>query len=286
MVQVPPDCPICCEPLTADLVAPSKCGHIYHQKCGIPGRRCPMCRTSCRASEVVGLQFELTQPSANPDPDGTENESPSVLQTRLSMAKENLNALMRADAERTREFIELKDRVESLQREVGSHLLRASQAEARVSDFRSRLIRAHACRERLTTELQQMKKELVLQNTRRHYLAEAATMSEARALEFLQEKSGEDISSALRLQHSVICELQRGTLIIKPVKVSIGLLLLGGQETEARAWSDRQLCCGYKSGSDGERKGSPSYKTAETVCSRSNHFVPQTRCPASSPSHA
>lgn len=61
-----------------------------------------------------------------------------------------------------------QDRVTSLQQEVSSHLLRASQAEARASDFRSRLIRAHASRERLSIELQQIKKELVFEGTRKH----------------------------------------------------------------------------------------------------------------------
>ncbi|CDJ51898.1 hypothetical protein, conserved [Eimeria brunetti] len=198
MVRIPPDCPICCEPLSADLVATPKCGHIYHQK------------GPCRPSEVVALQFELTQPAAaSTGAEAPEGESETaVLQSRLLMAKKNVNAIMKATVERTVEFLELKDRVVSLQREANSHLLRAYQAEAQVSDFRSRLVRVRACRDRLAVELQQIKKEIVLQDTRKHYVAGASTMSDARALEFLTENSGGDMSSALRVQHSVIRELQ------------------------------------------------------------------------------
>ncbi|CDJ59050.1 hypothetical protein, conserved [Eimeria maxima] len=98
-----------------------------------------------------------------------------MFQTRLAMAKETVNALMRADTERVREFVELKDRVRLLQLEASSHMLRASQAEARVSDFRSRLSRANACRE--------------------------------------------DIRDALKLQHSVICELQSENAWLKSEKM-------------------------------------------------------------------
>ncbi|KAL8441695.1 hypothetical protein Emag_006951 [Eimeria magna] len=72
MARLPPDCAICCEPLTNDLAAPSACGHVYHRTClanwlqsnpACTQRRCPVCRRPCRTSEVIGLQFELAQPA-------------------------------------------------------------------------------------------------------------------------------------------------------------------------------------------------------------------------------
>ncbi|CDJ35509.1 uncharacterized protein EMH_0098110 [Eimeria mitis] len=126
-----------------------------------------MCRSWFRPSEIIGLQFELTQLTANADTTEEEVQPAAVLQTRLSMARENVDTLMKADAERTREVLRLKDRVATLQREVDSQQLRASQAEVQASDFRSRLIRSQACMGRLNTELQRVKKELVSQGTRK-----------------------------------------------------------------------------------------------------------------------
>ncbi|CDJ65882.1 hypothetical protein, conserved [Eimeria necatrix] len=124
-----------------------------------------MCRSTCRATEVIGLQFELMQPSPN---DGeTEQECSVELQTRLSMARERVNTLVRADAERCREVNELQGRVMSLERELCSHREKATEAEAKASEFRARLVRAHVLRERLSTELQQLKQELLLHDTKK-----------------------------------------------------------------------------------------------------------------------
>ncbi|OEH73690.1 hypothetical protein cyc_05595 [Cyclospora cayetanensis] len=127
---------------------------------------------------------------------------------RLSMARANVNTLLEADARREREHELLKNRVSVLEDEIHSHVSRATEAEARAADFRTRLVRANASKDRLAAELVQAKKQLDIESTRRQYLSEATLMSETQALEFLQGERGEGIDGALRLQHSAICELQ------------------------------------------------------------------------------
>lgn len=154
----------------------------------------------------MGLQFELTKPPA--DENAPDGDDPAVLQMRLSMAHANMSALLDAEATRQREHDELKGKITLLEGEVNTHLTRAAEAEARASEFRTRLVRSQASRDRLSVELLQIKKEIAHQATRRQYVMEASTMSQSRAVEFLQEKSGEDLDGALRMQHSTICELQ------------------------------------------------------------------------------
>ncbi|XP_026192881.1 uncharacterized protein LOC34621927 [Cyclospora cayetanensis] len=91
----------------------------------------------------------------------------SLHQMRLSMARANVNALLEADARREREHELLKNRVSVLEDEIHSHVSRATEAEARAADFRTRLVRANASKDRLAAELVQAKKQLDIESTRR-----------------------------------------------------------------------------------------------------------------------
>lgn len=176
-----------------------------------------MCRGPCRASEVVGLQFELTKPP--PELNAVDADNPAILQLRLSTAQANLIAMLDAEATRQKEHDALKDRVTALEGELNSHVERASVAEARAMELRARLVRAQASRSRLSAELLQIRKEMNNQATWRQYLTEAGTMSQTRAVEFFQEKSGEDLHGALCIQHSAICELQNENARLRSEKL-------------------------------------------------------------------
>ncbi|KAL8434094.1 hypothetical protein ACSSS7_003399 [Eimeria intestinalis] len=217
MARLPPDCAICCEPLANDLAAPSTCGHVYHRTClanwlqrnpACAQRRCPVCRRPCRTSEVIGLQFELTQP-ADDTLEKPEGDDLQALQVRLSMAHASIKALLEAEVARQRENSLLKGKLASLEGQLLSHVERTSRAEAAVSECRTKLVQLQASRDRVSAELLQIKREAERQAALKKYSNEASSMTQAKAVEFLRGKCGEDIDEAIRTQHGTICELQR-----------------------------------------------------------------------------
>ena len=60
----PPNCEICIQPLTEDLVA-TPCGHVFHKPCVKEyvehAKKCPKDRKECQPDELIDLFFSMKE---------------------------------------------------------------------------------------------------------------------------------------------------------------------------------------------------------------------------------